>query len=90
MSALTAVPDDIDAYGQSAALAATHIAAAGGADLAAHLAALAPVFGPIGADFLAKFGAVQAEHALSVGHLAAHYAATAAAAHACAAVPKFL
>ncbi|AOW92530.1 hypothetical protein BFN03_06965 [Rhodococcus sp. WMMA185] len=34
---------------------------------------LAPVFGPIGADFLASFAAAQATHAASVAELSFHY-----------------
>ncbi|AVP68512.1 ESX-1 secretion-associated protein [Rhodococcus hoagii] len=85
MDGFSAAPDEIRVYGDVAAGAATHIATAGGLDLAANVAALTPVFGAIGADFVATFAATQTAHARSVAALANHYAGTGAVAHAVAA-----
>lgn len=85
MDGFSAVPDEIRVYGDVAAGAATHIATAGGLDLAANVAALTPVLGTIGADFLATFAATQSTHARSVAALASHYAGTGSVAHAIAA-----
>ncbi|GAF48935.1 MULTISPECIES: type VII secretion target [Rhodococcus] len=82
MSDVFVVTDGIRNYGATAAQAAEQISGAAALDLGANLAALAPVFGPIGADFLASFAAAQANHARSVAELASHYAQTAIAAHA--------
>lgn len=81
MSGFEAVTDGIRGYGDTAAEVAGHIAGAGAFDLAANITALTPVFGAVGADFLAMFGIAQASHAKSVGELANHYGATALAAH---------
>lgn len=75
------VPDGIRDYGNTAAQAAEQIGSAGAIDLAANLTALAPVLGPIGADFLASYAIAQANHAKQVGALANHYAQTAVVAH---------
>jgi hypothetical protein len=82
LSDVFAVPDGIRNYGTTAAQAAEQVGSAAALDLGTNLAALAPVFGPIGADFLASFAAAQANHAASVAELAHHYAQTAIAAHA--------
>ncbi|TQC44774.1 ESX-1 secretion-associated protein [Rhodococcus sp. WS4] len=81
MSDVFVVTDGIRNYGATAAQAAEQISSAAALDLGTNLAALAPVFGPIGADFLASFAAAQANHAKSVAELATHYAQTALAAH---------
>ncbi|WP_024795850.1 type VII secretion target [Tomitella biformata] len=47
------------------------VATVGGMDVAASVAALGPVFGLIGADFVTVFGAAQTSHAASIGKLAA-------------------
>ncbi|MBJ8345271.1 type VII secretion target [Antrihabitans sp. YC2-6] len=85
MSALHAELDGIRSYGNTAADVASRIVGAAGVDLTGNVAALTPVFGAIGGDFLAMFAVAQANHAKSVADLAGHYAATAAAAHATAA-----
>lgn len=85
MNGFSAVPDDIRGYGDIAAGAAAHIAATEGADVAANVAALAPVFGVIGADFLATYATTQATHAGSVAALSSVFAGTGAVAHAIAA-----
>lgn len=82
MSELFVVTDGIREYGNTAAQAAEQVGSAGAIDLAANLAALAPVLGPIGADFLASFANAQTIHAKQVAALAHHYGQTAAAAHA--------
>ncbi|MFZ2174769.1 MAG: type VII secretion target [Rhodococcus sp. (in: high G+C Gram-positive bacteria)] len=82
MSDVFVVTDGIRSYGATAAQAAEQITSAAAIDLAANIAALAPVLGPIGADFLASFAAAQLTHARSVAELAVHYAETSAAAHA--------
>ena len=82
LSEVFVVTDGIRKYGATAAQAAEQISSAAALDLGANLAALAPVFGPIGADFLASFAAAQANHATSVAELATHYAQTAIAADA--------
>lgn len=82
MTAVNAELAGIRNYGDSAAEVSSRIAGAGAIDLAANIAALTPVFGAIGADFLAMFGVAQANHAKSVLQLAEHYGATAVAAHA--------
>ncbi|NUS42156.1 MAG: hypothetical protein HOQ24_00430, partial [Mycobacteriaceae bacterium] len=46
-------PEALRAYGASAGAISTELAATGGFDLAANLAAMVPVFGLIGQDFLA-------------------------------------
>ena len=85
MSELHADPAAIRNYGTTAGEVAGKIAGAGAFDLAANMTALTPVFGAIGADFLATFGVAQTNHMKSVAALASHYAGTAAAAHAAAA-----
>ncbi|QNG18943.1 ESX-1 secretion-associated protein [Rhodococcus triatomae] len=80
MSDVTVETAGIRQFGASAAQSAEQITSAAGIDLAANLAALAPVLGPIGADFLASFATAQANHAKAVAELAAHYVATSSAA----------
>ncbi|CAM3133817.1 type VII secretion target [Prescottella defluvii] len=81
MDGFTAAPDEIRAYGDIAAQTAAHIGAAGAFDAAADVAALTPVFGVIGADFLATFAATRVTHAKSVAALANVYAGTSSVAH---------
>lgn len=85
LNGFSAVPDEIRAYGDVAAGAAAHIAATEGLEVAANVAALAPVFGVIGADFLATYAATQATHAGSVAALANVFAGAGTVAHAIAA-----
>lgn len=80
MSEVTVVTDGIRSYAATAAQAAEQITGAAGMDLAANLAALTPVMGPIGADFLASFAVAQTNHAKSVAALATHFVQTALAA----------
>ncbi|MGO4201180.1 type VII secretion target [Rhodococcus sp. TAF43] len=81
MDGFTAAPDEIRAYGDIAAETAANIGAAGAFDAAANVVALAPVFGVIGADFLATFATTQVTHARSVAALANVYAGTSSLAH---------
>ncbi|MDH6678988.1 hypothetical protein M2284_003201 [Rhodococcus sp. LBL1] len=85
MDGFSAAPDEIRAYGNVAAGAAAHIATTEGLDVVANVAALTPVFGVIGADFLATYAATQATHAGSVAALANVFAGTGSVAHAIAA-----
>jgi hypothetical protein len=80
-----ALPGRIRGYGQTAGTVGTAIASAGALDLGAHLAALSPVFGAIGTEFLGAFGAAHITHTVSIGELASHFDATALAAEAAAA-----
>ena len=82
MNGFSAAPDGIRAYGDIAAGAAAHIAATEGLDAVAELAALTPVFGLIGADFLATYAATRSTHAGAVAALAQVYAGTGTVAHA--------
>lgn len=74
-------PEGIRSFGNTNLEAAEHVAQAGAVDLQAHVVALSPALGLIGADFLAAFGAAQSEHTRSVGQLALAYASNGAAAH---------
>ncbi|MFI5719069.1 type VII secretion target [Nocardia sp. NPDC051750] len=76
-----ATPDAIRAYGDSSAIMAAEISLAGAANQAAVIAAVVPVFGLIGQDFLAAFAVAQANNMRSVNEIAAVHAATAVAAH---------
>ena len=78
MSDLTVVPDAIRGYGDVCATMATGVATAGSVDQAATIAAVVPVFGLIGQDFLAAFAYAQGNHLFSVGQLAAVHAASSA------------
>lgn len=60
---------------------AADIAGAGSFDTAAHVAALTPVFGLIGADYLAMFAGAQALYARNIGNLANRVGTIARAAH---------
>ncbi|MEV0292462.1 type VII secretion target [Nocardia sp. NPDC050710] len=52
---------------------ATEIAAVGNYDAVAHVAALTPVFGLIGADYLLSFAAAQVLQAKDINDLSAKY-----------------
>lgn len=80
MSDLVANASAIRGYGAAAAQMATGVATAGAFDQAATMAAVTPVFGLIGQDFLFAFAGAQANHASSVFELANVHAATAMAA----------
>ena len=74
-------PDGIRQYGTTSGEVASRIFNEGVYDLQGNIATLTPVFGAIGVDFLSAFGAAQTGHSKAVLELAAHYAATATAAH---------
>ncbi|MBD0322513.1 MAG: ESX-1 secretion-associated protein [Aldersonia sp.] len=82
MSEIHVVPAGIRQFADTNAEVAAQLTSAGGFDLAANTAAAAPVFGAIGADFLAIFAVAQANHAKAIADLAAGYACASAAAHA--------
>ncbi|WP_405179659.1 type VII secretion target [Nocardia sp. NBC_01377] len=77
MSDLVAAPDAIRGYAEAAVSMATGVATAGTVDQAATMAAVVPVFGLIGQEFLFAFAHAQANHVSSVLELAAVHAATA-------------
>ncbi|MCU1643444.1 MAG: hypothetical protein JWN03_3719 [Nocardia sp.] len=81
MSNLVATPDAIRHYGDVSAAMASTIAGAAGADQVATVAALVPVFGLIGQDFLLSFAGAQGNHFASTAELAAVHAGTAVTAH---------
>ncbi|WP_459545885.1 hypothetical protein [Nocardia sp. X0981] len=80
MNEILIAPDVFRQYGSVNATQAAAVATAGAVDQAATVAAAAPVFGPIGADFLAVFAMAQANHIRAVTQLAQVHAATAATA----------
>ncbi|MCX5045296.1 type VII secretion target [Aldersonia sp. NBC_00410] len=82
MSSIEVVPAGIRAFADTSAAVSTQLASAGGFDLAENLAAATPVFGLIGADFLAMFALAQAKHATAVGDLSSAYGTSSATAHA--------
>jgi TPP-dependent pyruvate/acetoin dehydrogenase alpha subunit len=69
------------AYGQAAQEISGRLVAAGAFDQAEHVAALVPVFGVIGQDFLAAFGVAQAQHAAAYTDVAATFGGRARHAH---------
>jgi hypothetical protein len=81
MNDIVIAPEGFREYGQRCAAMASSVSTAGAVDQAATVAAAAPVFGLIGADFLAAFAGAQHNHLTSVAELSAVHAASAAAAH---------
>ncbi|MEV6771254.1 type VII secretion target [Nocardia sp. NPDC051030] len=81
MSKLVATPDAIRSYGDASAAMASTVATAAAADQSATLAAVIPVFGLIGQDFLLSFVGAQGNHIAATAELAAVYAGTAVTAH---------
>ncbi|UGT39692.1 hypothetical protein LTV02_27010 [Nocardia yamanashiensis] len=86
MDKLVASTDAIRAYGEANAALATTVASAAAVDQSATLAAVIPVFGLIGQEFLVSFAGAQANHFASTAELAHVYAGTALAAHEAAAI----
>ncbi len=80
MPELMAAPDAIRGYAAASAAMATGIATAGAVDQSATMAAVAPVFGLIGQEFLVACAYAQACHLSSVMELAGVHAGTAIAA----------
>ncbi|NNH71870.1 hypothetical protein HLB23_18745 [Nocardia uniformis] len=81
MNEIVAVPEAISRYGDAAAVMAANVGTMGAANQAATVAAVVPVFGLIGQDFLAAFAVAQANNLLSVSELAIVHAATAVTAY---------
>ncbi|MBB5912850.1 hypothetical protein BJY24_001717 [Nocardia transvalensis] len=81
MGEFVATPDAIRDYGNAAATMATGVGTAGAFDQTATIAAVVPVFGLLGQEFLMSFAYAQANHAASVAELAGVHAATALTAH---------
>ncbi|MDR7170347.1 hypothetical protein J2W56_004098 [Nocardia kruczakiae] len=71
MSDLTADQSAISAFGAAHQSIGTEIAGAANMDTATHVAAMTPVFGLIGADYLAMFAAAQVLHCSDVNDLSA-------------------
>ncbi|WP_168706761.1 type VII secretion target [Gordonia paraffinivorans] len=78
MDQVKVTPEALEGFAAANAAVATAIGTAGSIDAAANTAAMVPVFGLIGQEFLAAFIVTQANHLMSVGQLAAVHAATAA------------
>ncbi|WP_063038550.1 type VII secretion target [Nocardia pseudovaccinii] len=81
MNRVQVVPDALRRYGDTSALMAADIAAAGSVDQTATMAAAVPVFGLIGQEFLLAYAFAQANHLTSVAQLAAVHAGTALTSH---------
>ncbi|MEO9329831.1 type VII secretion target [Gordonia aurantiaca] len=77
MDHVKVTPEALEGFAATNAAMATAIGTAGSIDAAANTAAMVPVFGLIGQEFLAAFIVAQANHLMSVGQLAAVHAATA-------------
>lgn len=73
MSDLSVETDALRAFGVTNSGVAGDIAGAGNFDGAANVAAMTPVFGLIGADYLAMFAAAQLLHARDINELSAKY-----------------
>ncbi|MBD0860867.1 hypothetical protein IA539_06540 [Gordonia sp. zg691] len=80
MTNVKVTPEVLEGFAATNAAMATAVGTAGSIDAAANTAAMVPVFGLIGQEFLAAFIAAQASHLMSVGQLAAVHASTAASA----------
>ncbi|MCE5290889.1 MAG: hypothetical protein LLG14_16850 [Nocardiaceae bacterium] len=80
MADFIADADAIRNYGTTAAAMGETIATDGATNVASNMAAVVPVFGLIGQDYLAAFGTAQFNNANSVAELAAFHQATAVAA----------
>ncbi|MEV6069821.1 type VII secretion target [Nocardia sp. NPDC052001] len=81
MSNLAANSDTIRHYGDVSAAMASTIAGVAAADQAATVAAVVPVFGLIGQEFLLSFAGAQGNHFAATADLAAVHAGTAVTAH---------
>ncbi|MFC8042685.1 type VII secretion target [Nocardia sp. NPDC057353] len=81
MNHVAVVPDALRRYGDASASMATGIATAGTVDQAATIAAVVPIFGLIGQEFLAAYAFAQANHLSSLLELAGVHAGTALTAH---------
>lgn len=86
MTNFSASTDEIRRFARQMDTAGADVAALSGMDVGASVAALGPVFGLIGADFVHVFGAAQTSHAASIEKLAAVLTASGATATAIAQV----
>ncbi|MEV0060576.1 type VII secretion target [Nocardia sp. NPDC050718] len=73
MTDLSVDTDAVAAFATTNATVAGDIAAAGITDAAGNVAAMTPVFGLIGADYLAMFAAAQALQAKDINDLSAKF-----------------
>lgn len=73
MTDLSVNTDAVNAFAATNAAVAGDIAAAGITDAAANVSAMTPVFGLIGADYLAMFAAAQALQAKDINDLSAKF-----------------
>ena len=80
MSNVIVTPEVLEGFAATNAAIGSAVAAAGSINAAANTAAMIPVFGIIGQEFLAAFIAAQTNHLFAVGNLATVHAATAAGA----------
>lgn len=81
MNHVEVVPDAVRRYGDASASMAAGLATAGAVDQAATVAAVVPVFGLIGQEFLAAYAVAQANHITSLLELAGVHAGTALTAY---------
>ncbi|MFR9752129.1 hypothetical protein ACL02S_13990 [Nocardia sp. 004] len=71
MRKMSADTEGIAAYGAITHAMASELATAGGSSAAAGPAALGPIMGLVGADFMAAYAAAHAGHLASIGQLSA-------------------
>jgi hypothetical protein len=81
MSEISVAPETFRQYGSITGDMAATVAGVGAVDQAATVAAVAPVFGLIGQDFLTSFAYSQANHFAGVNALANVYEQTSLTAH---------
>jgi hypothetical protein len=81
MSDISVVPDALRSYGAAMGSVSAAVASTGAFDTAGNLAAMTPVFGLIGQDFLAAFAVAQANHAQNYADLATLFGHHARLAH---------
>ncbi|MBF6135325.1 ESX-1 secretion-associated protein [Nocardia otitidiscaviarum] len=74
MTELSVDPEAVRAFATTQHGVAGDIAAAGNLDTVANVAAMTPVFGLIGADYLAMFAVAELLHGKDVNALSARYA----------------
>lgn len=74
MTELSVDPEAVRAFAATQHGVAADIAAAGNLDTVAGVAAMTPVFGLIGADYLAMYAAAEVLHAKDINALSGRYA----------------
>lgn len=82
MGSVEVSPDDLRAFANRTGRLASEMTEASAFDLAGNMAAMTPVFGLVGADYLAAFDTVQTQHAESFASLATYFTNAAANLHA--------